>query len=345
MCVQLREQVKQRLLDAQRLVEARERDLALKSAAMQATQALARAGMPSTTDAVDDLPSAGSDTGSMHSEQSKQSDKQSDSQPADTSQADGLASSPDRHSDDYREHLRIRARALQTAQEQLDRAAELHSRHLGGQQMVPSTASVAGMTDESTADAVRQTAHTSQRIGELDLALDRLLHRLAPASSYETRAESSAQSGIASDATESRAVAPDPWVQQSTSVSPAVVGPTYDAVATSLETGATRLQSAETGSVDSVDLSSHHHQPAGEPRGRIDEVDAALSQLQQRYDTMPLTAQGSLSRGTDAIDGSAYSDALSCSSLSSETSASMHGANSTQSFIVQSDLSEDGAHC
>jgi hypothetical protein len=330
-------------------VEARERDLAVKSAAMQAKQALARAGMPPTPDAVDDSVSAGSDTGPTRSEHSRQQvNNQFDSQPADTSQADGAASSPDRHSDDYREHLRIRARALQTEQEQLERAPDLGSRHLGGQQMAPSTASVAGMTDESAADTVRQTARTSQRIGELDLALDRLLHRLAPSNSDETCAESSAQSSIASDATESRAVAPDPWVQQSTRATPALEDPTHDAVTIPLESDATRLQATERGSVDSiVDLSSYHHQPAYEPHDRIDEVEttSALSQLQQRYDTMPLAAQHSLSRGADAVDGSAYSDALSCSSLSSETSASMHGANSTQSFIAQSDLSEDDAHC
>ena len=346
--VQLREQVKQRLLDAQRDVEARERDLAMRAAAMQAKNALARVRISPTLDGWDDLASAKSDNGSTHSEQSKhQVDDQFDSQPESHQPEEGYqadpSSSPDRHSADYREYLRIRARALQTEQEQLERSAELSSRHAGAQPMAPS-ASIAGSTDESAADAVRQTARTTQRIGELDLALDRLLHRLAPSSSDGVRAESSIHSDD-SDTAENLSVAPAPWLKQPSTA----VEPTRDAVAVSAKIvhGATGLPGHQgVPAVDNVVDESgrfYRHQSAAVHHGCIDEVESALSQLQQRYDTLTSAAGRSLTtRGADGISSCGCSDTLSCSSLSSE---SMHGADSTQSFVAQSDLSDDDSHC
>ena len=93
--VQLREQVKQRLLDAQRDVEARERDLAMRAAAMQAKNALARVRISPTLDGWDDLASAKSDNGSTHSEQSKhQVDDQFDSQPESHQPEEGYQADP-----------------------------------------------------------------------------------------------------------------------------------------------------------------------------------------------------------------------------------------------------------
>ena len=346
--------MKQRLLDAKRDVEARERDLAMRAAAMQAKNALARARISPTLDGWDDLASAGSDDGSTHSEQSKhQVDNQFDSHPESHQHEEGYqadtAFSPDLHSADYREYLRIRARALQTEQEQLVREAELSSSRAGAQPMAPS-APIAGSTDESAAHAVRQSARTTQRIGELDLALDRLLHRLAPASSDGVHAESSLHSD-ASDTAEHLSVASAARFKQPTRLIPPVE-PTRDAVAVSAESvrGATGLPRHQ-GLPDAdsvVDESGFHNQSAAVQHGRIDEVESAPSHLQQRYDTLTSAAGRSLTVNeppaavADGMISSGYSDTLSCSSLSSE---SMHGVDSTQSFVAQSDLSDDDSRC
>ena len=204
-------------------------------------------------------------------------------------------------------------------------------------------ASMTGLT-EGTADP-SQTARTSQRIGELDLALDRLLHRLAPASSDGPHAGVAAQSEMTSDSTENRAVAPSPWEAQSTWMT-TMSAPTNDGITMPSEI-----------MTDASALPGHQHEPtargseesameaSGEqstvPRSSINEVESTLSQLQQRYDAMASGMEHPLPNCVVGVDDSRGDDALSCSSLSSE---SMHGANSTHSFVAQSDLSEDDAH-
>lgn len=304
--------MKQQLLDAQLLVDARERNLAVRSAAMQAKQALSRASL--APGALDDVESAGSDeTIAEHSEHSKQQvdgmlGRQAASPEVDNGiQAEVSPSNPTRHTDGYREHLRIRARALKIEQEQLERSVESELRRPDLESVPTSAASRACLQDDTKVDAARQTARTSQRIGELDLALDRLLHRLAPSSSGEERTDSLVQRGITGEATGIRRTTPDhvtrPLVEQSLVRTPAVV-PT-DAVAkpSDMKSDASGLSNS-----DAIGLSD-----------------------------LP----GSLSKGANGVDGSRSSDTLSCSSLSSDTCSSTLGANSTQTFAVQSDLSED----
>ena len=91
----------------------------------------------------------------------------------------------------------------------------------------------------------------------------------------------------------------------------------------------------------------HHSQQLPARTERIEEVETALSQLQQRYDAMASGMQLPLPSDDDGNNGygCSSSDTMSCSSLSSELSSRLGAnSNSTQlSFLAQSDLSdEDG---
>jgi hypothetical protein len=366
--LQLREQVKQRLLEAQQLVEARERDLAVQTAAMQAKHALSRSGV--SPDESDDADGAESDAGSaalsasvstaggpdqLHGEQQEVSGSPAP-RPiiADGRQPEDNSSTASQHSDSYREHLRIRARALQAEQEQLERAVALRSHQdLPGFEEASTAApppasavSTEGWTEDSGAGAFRQTQHTSQRIGELDLALDRLLHRLAPTSSHT----------VISDTVDSPAI--EAWTSSRPEEAPVSSYPTMsiglpsagnlDLSATADAHAHVEQPPAEGRQIDSIaELRYHHSQQLPARTERIEEVETALSQLQQRYDAMASGMQLPLPSDDDGNNGygCSSSDTMSCSSLSSELSSRLGAnSNSTQlSFLAQSDLSdEDG---
>ena len=237
-----------------------------------------------------------------------------------------------RHSDDYREHLRIRARALQTEQEQLEAGAAAAAVRPDSPE-APAAGLSPSRTDEiGTGANLTQTHHTSQRIGELDLALDRLLHRLAPSSSDQVNGPGPATYATAPSMHQSCLQlgheVPLPAISAGSPLgSPARLSATaartsadrqldydYDYAVAPLSTDA------------NVDVVGPRFQQSVR---NIDLVERQLTDLQERYQAMATEP------GDDATN-----DTMSCSSLSDDT-ASSH-AKSTQSFLVQSDLSDDG---
>ena len=249
--------------------------------------------------------------------------------------ASSSASVQSRHSDDYREHLRIRARALQTEQELLEAGAAAAASaaasataaglvHHGPSEVPGSEAPWApalspSRTDEigTARDAIlTQTHYTSQRIGELDLALDRLLHRLAPPSSdvaTHHQAVETVAPPLAQAASRSGHEVPLPG---SPLASPVRLSAAGISAGRQLDYYAVAPPSTD------VDVDVDATGPRFQQSVRIDDVERQLTHLQERYQAM----------ATDPGDD-ASSDTMSCSSLSDDTAIS---------HLDQSHLSDDG---